>query len=143
MAKREKLSVTLDPEIKKEIIDYSRNHNISISQVVERASRILLNKDSEVLNREVRNTINSAIKTFEDRYCRILAKLAKTTYSNMWLDVNILAYMANNEEDAKFIKELIETSNRKGYETLKDGLIERDIDTLFPKEDINKLFDKR
>ena len=44
MAKREKLSVTLDPEIKKEIIDYSRNHNISISQVVERASRILLTK---------------------------------------------------------------------------------------------------
>lgn len=143
MPKREKLSITIDPEIKKSVIDYAKNHNISVSQVLERSTKIILNKDEEVLSKEVRNTIYSAIKTFEDRYCRILAKLAKAELSNQWLLVNMLGYMANSENDEKFIKDKLNESEHKASIVLRNGIIERDIESLFPKEDLNRIFNKR
>ncbi len=51
----------------------------------------------------------------------------------------MLAYMSNSENDARFLLETLNEAEIDGYKALKNGIIERDIEDLFPKEElINK-----
>lgn len=139
MSKREKLSITLDPEIKKQILTYAKvNGTRSISYHIEQAVKMYLNQDDQILAKQIENSIKYNIKAFEDRYCRILAKVTKRTYANTKILLNMFAYMSNSELDTKFLLDTLYDAERDGYRALKNGIIERDIDDLFPKEELIK-----
>lgn len=139
MSKREKLSITLDPEIKKQILTYAKvNGTRSISYHIEQAVKMYLNQDDQILAKQIENSIKYNIKAFEDRYCRILAKVTKRTYANTKILLNMFAYMSNSESDTKFLLDTLYEAERDGYRALKNGIIERDIDDLFPKEELIK-----
>lgn len=139
MSKREKLSITLDPEIKKQILTYAKvNGTRSISYHIEQAVKMYLNQDDQILAKQIENSIKYNIKAFEDRYCRILAKVTKRTYANTKILLNMFAYMSNSELDTKFLLDTLYEAERDGYRALKNGIIERDIDDLFPKEELIK-----
>ncbi|MBO5004147.1 MAG: ribbon-helix-helix protein, CopG family [Clostridia bacterium] len=139
MSKREKLSITLDPEIKKQILTYAKvNGTRSISYHIEQAVKMYLNQDDQILAKQIENSIKYNIKAFEDRYCRILAKVTKRTYANTKILLNMFAYMSNSELDTKFLLDTLYEAERDGYRALKNGIIERDIDDLFSKEELIK-----
>lgn len=55
----------------------------------------------------------------------------------------MLAYMSNSENDIRFLLETLNEAEIDGYKALKNGIIERDIEDLFPKEElINKAKNK-
>mgnify|MGYP003287129288 CR=1 FL=1 len=143
--RRKKISITVDKELDLAVQKYvaMSNSKITKSYCYEQAIKMFLNKDDEVLSKAIVDTIKNSIKMFEDRYCRILAKNCKTTYSLEYLVLNMFAYLCNSENDTKFLLENKEEANKRAYQTLKDGLIERDIDTLFPEEEMkNKAMKK-
>lgn len=144
-AKRKRISITVDESLDNAVQKYvaMSETKITRSYCYEQAIKIFLNKDDDVLSKAIVDTIKNSIKMFEDRYCRILAKNCKTTYSLEYLVLNMFAYLCNSENDTKFLLENKEEANRRAYQTLKDGLIERDIDTLFPGEEMkNKAMKK-
>ena len=144
MAKREIISVSIDPELNECMNKYiaSQKFKHSKSYYVEQAIKMYLNQDEQVLARLIENSIKSNIKAFENRYCRILAKLAKRNYANTEILLRIMAWqlsLGNTKESKQFLEETIKEAEKVGYKALTDGLIERtDFDILFPKELKNK-----
>ena len=144
MARRDIISVCIDPELNENINKYiaSQKQRHSKSFYVEQAIKMYLNQDEQVLSRLIENSIKSNIKAFENRYCRILAKIAKRTYANTEILLRLMAWqlsLGSTEESEQFLEETIKEAEKVGYKALTDGLIERtDFNILFPKEFKNK-----
>lgn len=144
MGKRDIISISIDPQLNENINKYiaSQKYQHSKSYYVEQAIKMYLNQDEQVLSRLIENSIKSNIKSFENRYCRILAKLAKRTYANTEILLRLMAWQlsdGNTKESEQFLEETIKEAEKVGYKALTDGLIERtDFDILFPKELKNK-----
>lgn len=135
---KDKLSISIDPNLNEMLekkIAADKRRGTSKSYYIEEALRKYFDNTTE-LPKQIEKCINNAIKTFEDRYCRILAKDTKTNYSNQYLLLYMLAYMCSSEEDIKFIMDLRKEAEKQGYLALKNNAIERDIDILFPQEEI-------
>lgn len=140
-----KLSITIDPTINEMLekkIASDRRKGTSKSYYIGEALRNYFDDNRAELPKQIEKCINNSIKTFEDRYCRILAKDTKTNYSNQYLLLYMLAYMCSSEEDIKFIMNLRKEAEKQGYLALKNNAIERDIDILFPKEELENLSSK-
>ncbi len=138
---RRRLGITIDPELDDELNKYmiAQNYKKSKSYYIEQAVRMYIHQDEKVLAKQIEDSIRFNIKNFEDRYCRILAKGVKRTYANTKILLNMLAYMSNSENDIRFLLETLNEAEIDGYKALKNGIIERDIEDLFPKEElINK-----
>ena len=138
---RRRLGITIDPELDDELNKYmiAQNYKKSKSYYIEQAVRMYIHQDEKVLAKQIEDSIRFNIKNFEDRYCRILAKGVKRTYANTKILLNMLAYMSNSENDIRFLLETLNEAEIDGYKALKNGIIERDIEELFPKEElINK-----
>lgn len=138
---RRRLGITIDPELDDELNKYmiAQNYKKSKSYYIEQAVRMYIHQDEKVLAKQIEDSIRFNIKNFEDRYCRILAKGVKRTYANTKILLNMLAYMSNSENDIRFLLETLDEAEIDGYKALKNGIIERDIEDLFPKEElINK-----
>lgn len=138
---RKRLGITIDPELDDELNRYiiSQNYKKSKSYYIEQAIKMYIHQDEKVLAKQIEDSIKFNIKTFEDRYCRILAKGVKRIYANTKILLNMLAYMSNSEDDARFLLETLNEAEIDGYIALRNGIIERDIEDLFPKEElINK-----
>ena len=138
---RRRLGITIDPELDDELNKYmiAQNYKKSKSYYIEQAVRMYIHQDEKVLAKQIEDSIRFNIKNFEDRYCRILAKGVKRTYANTKILLNMLAYMSNSENDIRFLLETLNEAEIDGYKALKNGIIERDIEVLFPKEElINK-----
>ena len=139
--KSKKIRNNYDPELDDELNRYiiSQNYKKSKSYYIEQAIKMYIHQDEKVLAKQIEDSIKFNIKTFEDRYCRILAKGVKRIYANTKILLNMLAYMSNSENDARFLLETLNEAEIDGYKALKNGIIERDIEDLFPKEElINK-----
>lgn len=143
--KRKRLGITIDPEIDNELNKYmlSQEYKKSKSYYIEQAIKMYINQDEKVLSKQIEDSIKNNIKTFEDRYCRILAKGVKRTYANTKILLNMLAYMSNSEDDTRFLIETLNEAEVDGYKALKNGIIERDIDDLFPKAELIKKTNKK
>ena len=138
---RRRLGITIDQELDDELNKYmiAQNYKKSKSYYIEQAVRMYIHQDEKVLAKQIEDSIRFNIKNFEDRYCRILAKGVKRTYANTKILLNMLAYMSNSENDIRFLLETLNEAEIDGYKALKNGIIERDIEDLFPKEElINK-----
>lgn len=138
---RRRLGITIDPELDDELNKYmiAQNYKKSKSYYIEQAVRMYIHQDEKVLAKQIEDSIRFNIENFEDRYCRILAKGVKRTYANTKILLNMLAYMSNSENDIRFLLETLNEAEIDGYKALKNGIIERDIEDLFPKEElINK-----
>ncbi len=138
---RRRLGITIDPELDDELNKYmiAQNYKKSKSYYIEQAVRMYIHQDEKVLAKQIEDSIRFNIKNFEDRYCRILAKGVKRTYANTKILLNMLAYMSNSENDIRFLLETLNEAEIDGYKALKNGIIERDIEDLFSKEElINK-----
>jgi len=144
MARRDIISISIDPELNENINKYmaSQRFKHSKSYYIEQAIKMYLNQDEQVLSRLIENSIKSNIKAFEDRYCRILAKLAKRTYANTEILLRFMTWqlaLGNTKESQQFLEETLREAEKVGYKALTDGLIERtDFETLFPKEFKNR-----
>lgn len=139
--KKKRITITIDPELDNRLKNkmMAEKYTKSKSYYIEEAIRNYVDDYKAELPKQIEKCINNSIKTFEDRYCRILAKDTKTNYSNQYLLLYMLAYMCSSEEDIKFIMNLRKEAEKQGYLALKNNAIERDIDVLFPEEEI---FDK-
>lgn len=141
---RRKITISIDPELdeilKKRIM--ADGYKKSKSYYIEEAIRNYIDDNKSELPKQIEQCISNSIKTFEDRYCRILAKNTKTNFAIEYLLLNMLAYMCNSEEDTNFLMELRKESEKQGYMALKNNAIERDIDVLFPKEELEKFANK-
>ncbi len=137
---RRRLGITIDPELDDELNKYmiAQNYKKSKSYYIEQAVRMYIHQDERVLAKQIEDSIKFNIKTFEDRYCRILAKGIKRIYANTKILLNMLAYMSNSENDTRFLLETLNEAEVDGYKVLKNGIIERDIEDLFPKEELIK-----
>ncbi|MBO5348452.1 MAG: ribbon-helix-helix domain-containing protein [Clostridia bacterium] len=135
---RTRISITIDPELNDKLNKYivSQNFKKSKSYYVEQAIKMYIHQDEKVLAKQIEDSIKFNIKTFEDRYCRILAKGVKRIYANTKILLNMLAYMSNSENDTRFLLETLNEAEIDGYKVLKNGIIERDIEDLFPKEEL-------
>ena len=137
---RRRLGITIDPELDDELNKYmvAQNYKKSKSYYIEQAIKMYIHQDEKVLAKQIEDSIKFNIKTFEDRYCRILAKGVKRIYANTKILLNMFAYMSNSENDTRFLLETINEAEIDGYRVLKSGIIERDIEDLFPKEELIK-----
>lgn len=137
---RRRLGITIDPELDDELNKYmiAQNYKKSKSYYIEQAVRMYIHQDERVLAKQIEDSIKFNIKIFEDRYCRILAKGIKRIYANTKILLNMLAYMSNSENDTRFLLETLNEAEIDGYKVLKNGIIERDIEDLFPKQELIK-----
>ena len=142
--RRKRLGISIDPELDDCLNKYmlSQEYKKSKSYYIEQAVKMYINKDEQVLSRQIEDCIKFNIKNFEDRYCRVLAKGVKRTYANTRILLNMLAYMSNSENDTRFLLETLDEAERDGYKVLKNGIIERDIEDLFPIERLRKQINK-
>ncbi|MBO5348508.1 MAG: hypothetical protein J6A89_01620 [Clostridia bacterium] len=143
--KRKRLGISIDPILDNDLNKYmaSQNYKRSKSYYIEQAIKEYIYQDEKVLAKQIEDSIKNNIKTFEDRYCRILAKGIKRIFANTKLLLNMLAYMSNSEDDVKFLVETLDEAEHDGYMALKNGIIERDIEDLFPKDQLMQKANKK
>lgn len=143
--KRKRLGISIDPILDDDLNKYmaSQNYKRSKSYYIEQAIKEYIYQNEKVLAKQIEDSIKNNIKTFEDRYCRILAKGIKRIFANTKLLLNMLAYMSNSEDDVKFLVETLDEAEHDGYMALKNGIIERDIEDLFPKDQLMQKANKK
>lgn len=69
-----------------------------------------------------------------ERHIALLSKSAKASFSSIFLQAYVLAYIFNNEDDQQFIKEKIQLANKLGYQAIKSPYFEDDITRILPKD---------
>jgi len=69
-----------------------------------------------------------------ERHIALLSKSAKASFSSIFLQAYVLAYIFNSEDDQQFIKDKINLANKLGYQAIKSPYFEDDITRILPKD---------
>ena len=69
-----------------------------------------------------------------ERHIALLSKSAKASFSSIFLQAYVLAYIFNSEDDQQFIKDKINLANKLGYQAIKTPYFEDDITRILPKD---------
>lgn len=138
MKKNEKVSSTIKTSTAKALVKYCAKNNKTkssiINQALEEFFKIEGTKDNiDFITEQIDKTIETRLKDFEDRNCRIMAKLTKSSLAGLYVNISVLEMLCDTKESKQLIKEYYEEANKKAYQVLKDGYLERDILSLFPK----------
>ncbi|MDO5555165.1 MAG: ribbon-helix-helix domain-containing protein [Clostridia bacterium] len=144
MARTERVNATVDSNTKKELEKLSAKTELSQSEIINIALqehlKLMSTKDNiDFITNEIYRAVESKLDKYHNRLFRLLAKIAKSSFSGLYINAHLLSYMCQNEISQEFLKQEIELANKKAYKVLKDGYLEEDIMKLFPKDfDFNK-----
>lgn len=142
--KKLKISITIDPYLNEELAKYMATQPFkgTRSYYIEEALRNYLSTDKDKLTQKIKQEIDDVLKQYGERLARILAKIGKSTYANQYLALLMYAYMCNSEDDKLFLLNSREEAEKQGYKALTDKQIVRDVDSLFPNDELLKKADK-
>jgi len=143
MEKKKKISITLDPALYESLILYCSEKRKSKSKIIEEALENFLDSNTDKLSYQIKNVLETQIKKHDDRTSRIQAKTAKVAYSNQYLLLKMLAYICNSEEDLQYLLQTREDAEKQAYLTLKNGYLERDVETLFSNKELIDNFNQK
>lgn len=141
MAKTKRITVTVKTKTYDELAKYSANVNRSRSDIadefIQEGLKLKSTKDNiDFVTNEIDRCLEVKLKRFEDRLCRILAKDTKGNLANLYLLSEVLHYLYGKDDDTRtWLKNKLEVANKKAYQVLKSGYLERDINILFDKKD--------
>lgn len=105
-----------------------------INEALEQFFSIKGGKDEiDIISKIIRESLEDVLKPFENRTCKLLAKLTKGNFTNLYLILEMLVGLSETDKAKERIKQIYEEANKKAYYVLKDGYINRDVLELFPK----------
>lgn len=135
----ERVSATVKKSTYETLEKYVAKHsNKTKSSVVNEAlEQYMAIKSGEdeinIINKNVRESLEDVLKPFETRVCKLLAKLAKGNFTNLYLILALLEELSASDRARDGVKEKYEDANKKAYQVLKNGYINRDVLELFPE----------
>lgn len=129
-----KVSAYITERLNEELIRYcsltGKSKSSAIESFIENGLNLESTKnDINFITNEIDRSIEARIKPLENRISKITAKNAKSSLSALYLLIQI--FNDSEKYDELSIKDLVENANKKAYQVLKDGYLEKDIMTLF------------
>lgn len=114
----------------------AKNENVTKSSIInESLEQFFSIKGGEdeinIISKNIRESLEDVLKPFEDRVCKLLAKLTKGTFTNLYLILSMLDDLSETDNARARIKQIYEDANKKAYYVLKSGYINRDVLELF------------
>lgn len=86
-----------------------------------------------IISKSIRENLEDTIKPFENRICKLIAKLTKGNFTNLYLLLAMLEELSATPKARDNIKAKYEEANKQAYYVLKDGNIGIDVLALFPE----------
>ena len=106
-----------------------------INRALEEYLEIKANEKSvSKLEKMIEKVIDEKLGRKFERHIALLSKSAKASFSSIFLQAYVLAYIFNSEDDQQFIKKKIQLANKLGYQAIKSPYFEDDITRILPKD---------
>lgn len=131
---------SLKEALKKYIVTISKeDRKATESEIINRALEEYLEiktneKSISKLEKMLEKIVDEKLARKFERHIALLSKSAKASFSSIFLQAYVLAYIFNSEDDQQFIKDKIELANKLGYQAIKSPYFEDDITRILPKD---------
>lgn len=139
-----KISTTVKLKTYQNVENYiAKNQGETKASVVNRALENFFAieggvEEIDFISNRVNESVKENLKPFEERICKLIAKLAKGNYTNLYMLLNMLEELSANEAAKTRINDNLNLANKKAYEAVKKNYIDNDILELFDNNDKNK-----